>query len=249
MGDYSRFQWFRSSLDGIKNIGGQWLDILYPPSCLICQTGQLRTICQDCYNQIIEAHAVGCRRCGAFTGKSLCQRCANGNIFNFESAYAFGIYNGALRHAIHRLKYGRRRILGKELGRILAASIADSAPFRSERIQSIIPVPLHSSRLRWRGFNQAELLADVLSVDLGYEVLGALKRARKTPSQVHLRRTERAINVSNAFAVTEPNRVAGKSVLLVDDVLTSLATVNECARVLKLAGADKVFVAALARGV
>jgi ComF family protein len=162
-------------------------------------------------------------------------------------ATAPGRFEGTLRAAILRLKYGRRRALGRELGSYLSEHLA-SGPFVGVQPSVVVPVPLHASRLRERGFNQSELIAREVAAALGAPLAAdALLRTRRTRPQVELRATERAANIHGAFDVRSPGLVEGAAVLLVDDVLTSLSTANECARVLKNAGARAVLVAGVAR--
>jgi ComF family protein len=178
----------------------------------------------------------------------LCSPCESGAVYSFLAAYAPAFFEGTLRRAILRLKYEGRQALATPLGQYLAAFL-QRKPFGEVSIDLLVPVPLHASRLRQRGFNQSVLLGHevgrVLGVPLAEE---GLRRIRKTRPQVELRVSERAANVHGAFAA-DPAVVNHKTILLVDDVLTSLHTVNECARVLEDAGAKHVYVAAVARSV
>jgi len=162
---------------------------------------------------------------------------------------AYGSYDGGLRELIHLLKYGRVRPAGGVLGRMLAEVIQG---FGSEFISAtVVPVPLHGSKLRQRGFNQAEEIAHAALKSLSRKELRfatrVLIRRRATESQTGLSDHQRQQNVRGAFVVASPTEIAGGDVLLVDDVFTTGATVTECARVLRRAGADRVFVATVAR--
>ncbi len=143
---------------------------------------------------------------------------------------------------IHQFKYRPCRSLGHSLATWMADAVAEL------RVHVIMPVPLHRSRLHYRGFNQALLLArgvaDRFSLPLCYD---NLYRSRPTRPQVELSGMDRVRNVAGAFGLFRPLQVAGKSVLLVDDVFTTGATMNECARVLKEAGATEVKALTLAR--
>jgi ComF family protein len=151
----------------------------------------------------------------------------------------------ALRDILLLFKHGRRIAVGRHLGRLMAERAM--ALFGLSGIDTIIPVPLHPSRKRERGFNQAYILAKVLSRRYDVPVLkGGLDRIRPTPPQTGKRR-ERIRNVRGAFQVRRPDRIHGRSILLVDDVFTTGATVNECAKVLMKAGAQVVWVYTLAR--
>ena len=182
----------------------------------------------------------------------------------FVRAMAYGSYDGGLRELIHLFKYDRVRPAAGVLGRMLAEVIEG---FGSEFCSAIVvPVPLHSSKLRQRGFNQAEEIARAALKQLGRPALklsnGILHRRRATQSQTGLSDHQRQQNVRGAFLVTAPDEIADKDVLLVDDVFTTGATLSECARVLRRppqqtktglagdpgrAGADRVFVVTVAR--
>jgi len=165
--------------------------------------------------------------------------------FAFAQARSFASYEGTLRALIQRLKYDGFRPLAKPLGRFLA-----EAARRLERqsFDVLVPVPLHPRRERGRGFNQAFLLAAQVSrlrkIPLA---AGDCVRVRDTPPQTGLRAAERRKNVAGAFHVPKPQRVRGRRVLLVDDVLTTGATAHACALALRDAGAAGVWVATLAR--
>lgn len=168
----------------------------------------------------------------------------------FARAVAYGSYESGLRELIHLLKYGRVRPAANVLGRMLAEAIAMIEPeFPSEPV-ALIPVPLHRTRLRQRGFNQAELIARAamkLRPDGRLLLCPGLERKRETTSQIGLTSHQRRENLRGAFGVLHPEAVRGREVLVVDDVYTTGATVSECARVLRRAGATKVWVATVAR--
>lgn len=150
-----------------------------------------------------------------------------------------------MREAVHQFKYGRKVSLGKTLGRLMARGCRDFLEDCEADI--IMPVPLHPKRLRWRGFNQAALLAR--QVSRAYAVPldpFTLKRTRATQPQTQLNEPERRRNVRGAFALRTASALEGKKVLLVDDIYTSGATVNECSRTLKKGGAATVHVLTLA---
>jgi ComF family protein len=145
---------------------------------------------------------------------------------------------------IRRHKYGR----DQSLSRALAQCLGDSLPLSSEGYDLVIPVPLHRRRLRWRGFNQAALLGAVVARKIGCRLdVVTLARIHDTAPQTAQDSTQRRQNVRGAFAVTRRHRIANRRVLLVDDVMTTGATVNECARTLLAAGARRVDVLTLAR--
>jgi ComF family protein len=166
----------------------------------------------------------------------------------FEKACAYGPYDGELRELIHLLKYEQVTPAAVILGGLLAAAIAK---LEIRQPVLMVPVPLHSSKRRQRRFNQAELIARAALKGIalpGTELAtNLLVRQRATVSQIGLTRPQRAENIRGAFRVQHPERIAGRSVLLVDDVLTTGTTASECGRVLRKAGAEKVWVATVAR--
>jgi ComF family protein len=150
------------------------------------------------------------------------------------------------------LKYAGVRPAANVLGRMLAEAIATLEPELPEDSVAVIPVPLHRSKFSERGFNQAELIARAAMKirrrgDRLHLCGGALERKRDTASQIGLTSHQRRENLRGAFAVAQPELVKGLEVLVVDDVYTTGATVSECARVLRRAGASKVWVATVAR--
>ncbi len=150
-----------------------------------------------------------------------------------------------LKVMLQRYKYNRDVSLAPALARLLSRRLADASGY-----DLVIPVPLHLTRLRWRGFNQALLLTRYLPPSVRARVdPHVLSRVRATRPQVELDQSERASNVSGAFQVADRSRVRNKRVLLLDDVLTTGATVDECARALRRAGAQCVDVVVLARAV
>lgn len=159
----------------------------------------------------------------------------------FGYVYALGLHEGALREAVHHLKFGDREELAPPLGRRLAALI-------STRPDCLVPVPLHRSRLVERGFNQATLIARAIAAELSIPVMDqAMTRLRRTGHQAKLDRAARMKNLQHAFGVARtPAPWAGKSVLLVDDVLTTGATAVAVANVLRQTGARAVDMAVLA---
>jgi len=170
-----------------------------------------------------------------------CALCRSG-LRAFDAAYSFGAYAAELRELIHLLKYRSVRPLAAPLGQYLLRCLP-----RDEVFDVIVPVPLHWTR-RWRrGFNQAELLARAVSRSTGIPVREALRRVHSTAPQAGLSNSARRRNVVRAFRCTAENRVRGKNVLLVDDVMTTGSTATACARALKRAGAKRVSVLTVAR--
>jgi len=168
----------------------------------------------------------------------------------YVKATAYGSYESGLRELIHLLKYHQVRPAAGILGRMLAEAVEDLQPLFESREILVVPVPLHSRKLRQRGFNQSELIArSALKKQSAGLVLnaGVLRRCRETQSQIGLSRHQRRENIRGAFAVVKPDEVSGREILVVDDVFTTGTTVSECARILRRAGASKVYVATVAR--
>jgi ComF family protein len=240
-----------------------WLvDWLYPPRCRACggriHGRDVECFCASCWPQIRLASHPVCTICGrpffdGSGGDHVCGVCLS-RPPQFVRARAWACYphdheaEHPLRKVVQKFKYGRRVSLGKPLGRLLVSGCAE---FLHEcQVDLIVPVPLHAKRLRWRGFNQSVLLARQISRSYGVAMDPfVLFRSQETPPQTQLSEEERRRNVRGVFAVNPDRPVDGKRLLLVDDVYTSGATVNECSRTLRRAGAKEVYVVTLARTV
>lgn len=229
-------------------------ELLYPGDgrCPFCrrELGTQDVICTNCLNLVREwrKHYSPCSVCGRLLPQpGLCRDCRQERP-PFRWARAAGPYEGLLRDAIHRLKYGGRRRLSRPLAYLLHLSLDTSdLPGRRPNVDLLVPVPLHPRRLAQRSFNQAALLAHELSLLSNIPVVfDALIRARETPSQVGLSRTERLVNLAGAFVANNKAPVADRAVLLVDDTFTTGATVRECSRTLLAAGARAVYVVTVA---
>ncbi|HWF03065.1 MAG TPA: ComF family protein, partial [Candidatus Angelobacter sp.] len=212
-------------------------------------------VCEPCLAQIVPMDGLLCRVCGEKLFSSfvntedgpLCGMCRRAEP-HFRRAVAYGAYEGALRELIHLFKYNGIKPAEKMLGRLLNQSVAEMnlpASF------TVIPVPLWSGKRQTRGFNQAEAIAQAFvslqsasSVQMDTSIMA---RTRDTASQTGLTRHQRRANVRGAFKVLRPERVKDRTVLIVDDVMTTGTTAGECARVLRRAGAKEVFVATVAR--
>jgi ComF family protein len=180
-------------------------------------------------------------------GNGQCQACCEYPP-NFDRAVSYGEYEAGLRDLIHLLKYDAVLPAAKPLGKLLAESIENLRLGDTGVV--VVPVPLHSSKRRERRFNQAELIASAALKHLSpqFELdRKVLARERQTRSQVGLDREARIANMHGAFRVTAPQRIKGRTVVVVDDVMTTGTTVSECARVLKRAAAEKVYAATVAR--
>lgn len=191
-----------------------------------------------------------CARCAHPFDGQICRpfRCANcgGRPCHYDSARAQFLNRGPVRAAIHAFKYDRAFWLRRRLGAWLVEGF--DRFHRARDFDAIVPVPLHPARLRWREFNQATELSRWLSRHSGLPVHPWLRRIRHTRVQATLTRAERRANILGAFGLAPDADCRDTRALLVDDVFTTGSTVNECARLLKRAGAASVHVLAVARG-
>ncbi|HEX4999959.1 MAG TPA: ComF family protein [Terriglobia bacterium] len=220
-----------------------FLNLLFPVSCVLCRQPVLErrwgAACPDCWSRLEPLAPPFCPQCG-FQADAIEGRCGACRLeqWAFDFARSALIFNDPVRELIHHLKYSGRVSLAAPLGAALKECL-DREPFSAEA--AIVPAPLYRSRERQRGFNQAELLAS----RLGRPVMSRLLRRRKnTLSQTGLTRSQRAANLRGAFeARGAPPEVA----IVVDDVYTTGATLNEMARALKRAGTRRVEALTVAR--
>ena len=247
----------------LRELVGSLLAVVSPTDCLLCQQELTEpggaSICRACWENLQPWLGPACERCGlpfaslqaVDSVDSLCGSCRQGEL-EFDMARSYGLYAGNLRKAILHLKFHGREYLGHRLGALLARAW-EALPEPDSAI--VAPVPLHPSRRRERGFNQAELLARGLVRSLRKEerlhglrlVAGSLRRIRATVPQVGLSVSARRENVSGVFSVGRPEDVRNRTVVLVDDVMTTGATLSACAAALKRAGAARVLALSLAR--
>lgn len=217
-------------------------------------------LCPACRNGFIPIQSPICTRCGLMfksreSADHVCGDCAQ-QPKKYRMARASGVYAPGFIEIVHKFKYNGKIQLAKPLGAVLFTEFLHH--WNSGEIELILPVPLHKKRFRQRGFNQAYLLvndwdnlfrARNLKPRRAAVATNVLVRSKKTAPQTGLHRADRLQNIKNAFRVLRPDRVKNKSVLLVDDVYTTGATVNECARVLIKSGAKRVDVLTLARAI
>lgn len=228
------------------------LSLLYPAHCAHCgvRIAEGLDFCGPCAGTIEPIREPRCEICSepfdGLAGKLSCPNC-RGAAFHFESAVCVVRSRAAIRDLVHRLKYGREIWLGRILGKILAQGLADPR-LEDFGVDALVPVPLHPRRQRERGFNQSAVLAAELSRHCGAQVLDALARRRYTGTQTRLTRGARRQNLRNAFAPRKNAAVSDMNILLVDDVLTTGATLDACAAVLLENGAASVRAITLARG-
>ena len=224
------------------------LDLIFPAVCPLCAArlgeGRRDPLCGGCWRSFTRLTPPWCTHCGApsVAPTDRCSACRD-TAFAFDYARAASVYGDAVREAIHALKFNGRRSLARPLGDLVRDQCGDVL---GERPDALIPVPLARTRERERGFNQAELIAERLGERSGIKVRPRwLVRLRATAAQSDLTAEARRANVAGAFAAS--SSVAGRHVAVVDDVVTTWATAAECARVLRLAGARRVGVLAVAR--
>lgn len=246
-------------------MGEGLFSVLFPSDCRICSLPLLNIsrlpVCPDCLATIEPIQGRVCSVCGERVLSSYAT-CDDDGVLRcpvcrrvkrpFERAVAYGSYEGALRELVHLLKYNGVRPAAKVLGRMLAEAVSSLRSDFGQTAVLVVPVPLYQRKRGERGFNQAELIARAaLQLSSARERLQLaphlLMRTRDTHSQIGLTSHQRRENLRGAFKVSRAEEVTGRNVLLVDDVYTTGTTATECARVLRRAGAGKVWVATVAR--
>jgi ComF family protein len=243
---------------------------VYPTDCRACGGPLLHAgfspVCNHCIDGVQRQSMTLCGRCGEaldmegvrFAGQFpveglLCSPCRMAPP-EFERAVAYAVYQDELREMVHLLKYERMSAMAKPLGRMLARAI-EMLDAEAGRDLLVVAVPLFPSKERERGYNQAVLLSDAALSELRksrpewrFEAAhGVIRRVKDTRSQFELTPKGRRRNLQGAFAVTNGSALAGREVLLVDDIYTTGATARACSRVLRQAGATKVWVATVSR--
>jgi len=221
------------------------LDILLPKTCLIC--GAFDTfLCTACQEKIVGPQQQLCPVCAkaSITGKTH-DRCASKNTL--DGLFAAGNF-GQLQGIIHSYKYGLVTELHQQLGKILTKFVTNNSLEEFIKQFRVIPVPLHKARKRFRGFNQSEILAAQMCKKLQMAMdTKSLTRIKNTTPQTKLDRKNRYTNIEKAFRADRIN-IQDKKILLIDDIATTGATLNECAKTAKSAGATEVWALVLAHG-
>lgn len=221
-------------------------NIISPPRCMACNclmnVTSTALFCYDCSKTYKLNNGNTCRVCGKPVGEFadlVCASCKSTRIY-YESNVSRYLYRGCIKDAIQNMKFKRRKWIAFEFAKALCETA--SVHFEGIDFDAVIPVPMTKLDEKTRGFNQSKVFAEIISEHLGvtyddtvlYKKVGA-------KTQSGLGRKERLANVKNSYIILEPDRIVDKVVLLVDDVFTTGATMNECARVLKKAGAVAVF--------
>ena len=229
------------------------VSLFYPAHCGLCAAPVERdeTLCRPCLESAPRILAPFCAKCsqpfpGAITDSFICANCED-RVLHFDAAVSAFRSRGVVRKVMHDFKYGRQLHLRHLLGRWLAEAMNDPR-LAGRRFNFIVPVPLHPTRKRARGFNQAELLALELQRAARLPIQNVLQRTRYTTTQTQFDRSERMENLRGAFRLRRGCNVRDLRMLLVDDVLTTGSTLSECAAVLKKNGALSVHAATAARG-
>ena len=231
------------------------LDLVYPRACAACgaalDSRHDGHVCWDCLGELQVVAAPLCRWCGDPAAGEVgveytCSWCVRTEPA-FDRARSAVRFRAGVRPVIHALKYGQAAGLAADLMPLLEACVRTH--YARVEFDGVAAVPLHHRRERERSYNQSALLARRMARRLRVPCFDAcVRRVRATPSQTNLNAQERKANVRDAFAVAHPEWLEGRTLLLVDDVMTTGATVHECARTLKGAGAAAVYVATVARG-
>lgn len=232
------------------------MNILLPPQCPVCRrlVEKQHTLCSDCFKKIHFITPPVCRVCGkpfvflpSDDNKNkktfLCLACANQKYF-FKAARAGVVYDTASKKIILPFKHADRTDFAHFICSVMQSAGKELFP----KVQAVLPVPIHKFRLLKRKYNQSALLAQKIADKENLLYLpDALQKVTPTQSQGHLNRNNRRKNVRHSFAVVKKELIQGKSLLLIDDVFTTGATVNECAKTLKKAGAKEVYVLTFAK--
>jgi len=226
-------KWLNRPLTVIRCFLKTLLDLIYPPVCHLCHQQLVENeeiICSNCW-QNLPRIPLDTSLKSSQTGKS---------IF-FQQTLSIWKFEESLPDVIHLFKYKGYTKLALELGRSMAFACHRNQEYQAADL--LLPVPLHSARLRERGYNQSLLLCQRIGELTGFQVAdNILVRIKNTPTQTRLNAQQRAQNVDQAFRVVSPDQVKGKIIILVDDVLTTGATLNACAFKLLKAGAKSVLV-------
>ncbi len=241
----------QEGLDGLLNF-------IYPAACGLCSKKlddkyqRSLLICKECLSKMKKNRPPFCKKCGRSLAGLVetldtCRDC-NQKKFYYERAHACYLYEGAVKEALHLFKYAKRQSLSKMFcGLFIESLIRDGYILKD--IEGVIAVPLHGTKIRERGFNQSYMLAEAAARRFKIKEMSMhLKRISNTGPQSELDKNERRNNIKDAFRVQNDGSIKGKRLLLIDDVFTTGATLNECARVLKAAGAAQISCLTFSRG-
>ncbi|MBL7157416.1 MAG: ComF family protein [Candidatus Omnitrophica bacterium] len=228
-----------------------FLDVVLPPVCYVCKrscSGKYG-LCEDCLEKIRHIFPPQCTKCGRHlaNNESICGECSSKN-FHVERGWSPCYYEGTIKECIHLFKYNGYMGL-MDIFKDIMVDFMKKNRIHKE-IDLIVPVPVYPTKKRERTYNHAEILARSLAKDFAILVDSRnLKKIKWTQSQSELDKKKRVTNVRGSFLAVDRGAFSGKNVLLVDDVYTTGATLNECAKVILKTGANKVFSLTLARGI
>lgn len=226
------------------------LDLLYPtkPKCNICGRVGAAPACAVCMASLDYLQGITCLHCGKQLNEqyhdNTCPDC-KGGIFHYDRAYSCFAYSGMGKELIYKLKYEGKT----QLSNVIAGLMEERLRNEGLAADAIVPVPIHENKLKTRGFNQSYIIARELGERLRKPIFDCLVRTKETKEQYNLDRAQRSLNIIDAFSVKLMYNIDKyKNILLVDDIYTTGSTVNECSKVLKKAGAKKVYVITAATG-
>ena len=230
----------------IKIILNKIINFFLPHTCFCCGA-DLKTetlLCDDCFKKVEVVKGLICQRCGIplKSGGQHCYNCRGSKAAKYKCSFIRSAlkFNEPTRALIHAFKYEKYLNIAPYFAEVMYRTFRKYPEYKEASF--LVPVPIYKSRQRKRGFNQAEILSNHLSKTCGIPVLNALVRIKNTKSQTKLTREQRKENISNAFALAKgmEGKIKKQALILIDDVCTTSATLEECARILKAAGARDV---------
>lgn len=226
------------------------LNIIFPTDikCIFCgeelSENKLFSVCDKCEKELPYIANHTCKKCGCqmYSMSKICNECKTSN-HKFKSNYSVFYYDGIVAKRIKQLKFQNKKYLSKTFSNFIVAKFLQ----QNIDVDFVIPVPLSLERLRQRGYNQSQLLCQSFIDNNILDVkTNILSRVKNTKSQTHLTKSDRKLNIKDAFKVEDKQQIKGKNILLVDDIYTTGSTLNECAIVLLKNGAKSVFAITLA---
>lgn len=245
--------WTGAIFRNVRAVAGGAAGLLLPNVCASCEGGHVEVggLCEACGRKLLSLVALPyCPRCGATVGPNIpvredgCWACP-APLPRWSRVVRLGPYTGPLRTVIRELKFHRREVMRRSLGKLLAQAVATAC--EADPLDVVLPVPMHWRRRLSRGYDHAGVLARAVAGELGLPVGDDLLRIRHTPPQTSLSRTKRLENVRRAFGLRGGEALAGANILLVDDVTTTGATANEAARTLLRGQANRVVLGVVAK--
>ncbi len=228
-------------------------ELVFPDNCFLCKkythNCNQHYLCSDCLSSIELNTPPFCLKCSRhltiFNDQGFCPTCLK-NHYSFDAAWSACIYEKPLADLIYAFKYHGKTYFRKTFGELMINFI-DSYQIPIQNFDMVLPIPLHAVRFRERGFNQAQLLSQILSDHYGLtHQIDILKRCKLTASQTMLEAKQRWTNVNDAFKINDSLKIADKNILIVDDLLTTAATADAASKALKGAGAAYVGILTLA---